>query len=1339
LAITGHRSRFHYPKITDIVLSAAGTASRPRRTTVAGGAVGDSRGSGGLQVRSSRLALAAAALVAAALPASPAAASPLASSTNVPDQPRAAAVASGPEGTARVVLLTGDVVTVTTLPGGQRTVTVEPAARDSGKPVTFSTVAQGDSYYVIPSDAAQLVASSAVDIDLFDVATLAREGYPSDSAPPVIVQYRGAPAESLLNRRAASLPGDRRVLDSIDAVAVDPTPRERAELWASLTEPTGPSRSAARLTGGVAKVWLDRSVHLALDVSVPQIGVPEVWAAGLDGAGVTVAVLDTGIDPNHPDLAGKVVATANFSEEASAVDGHGHGTHVASIIAGTGAASGGRYTGVAPRASLMVGKVLNDTGSGQLSWAIDGMEWAAHAGADVVNLSLGSDPTDGTDPASQALDALSEETGTLFVVAAGNDGADAAVGAPAAATAALTVGAVDDHDALADFSSRGPRRGDAAVKPNITAPGVDVVAARAAGTTMPGSTPVDDHYTSASGTSMATPHVAGVAALLAQAHPDWRYADLKGALVSTAVPGDYTVFQQGAGRVDAARAVKQRVYGPATADFGRIADPATTPVTQTLTYRNDSTAEVTLDVSVSGRGWDGRTVPASAITLSAARLTIPPGGTASADLTLDPTRLETGVYGGIVSVSTPDGSVTVRTPWSIYEASGTHAVHTQMLDRRGAPADPGLPVWVVKVDPGFVANDPFRTWVTMGATDESGRASFEVAPGVYDVYTQITTWQLHAKESTIAVASEVVVDADRSLTLDARRAKLRNPQVGERVDLLFGEIAATRNTPDGRQFGFGAWFEQSTDWKLYATATPTPKMGAADSYTKWIQASELVDVRTKGGRPVTLHPEYWPSMAGPALDGHRELPVVFAGAGSVADLRGASGKLALVRVPIPAAEPFPYSYYLGQIQAISDAAVAQGVAGLLLYADSPGALGHEVTAQPILQLGLSRDEGEALRAFVERQPGVRLVIDGRRSPERVYHVRLGGPGGFPNQTPVMDKHEFATIPARYYTDTAGQQGWFAWHAFSPTMETSGQLTTPIWGGTAWTELVASRGADLRWRRETMLEDTVLGAWDRFTPGERRPVEPWFESPVHYGGMDVAGPYPTTLNCTFCRQGDRFVSGQYRMDASEQHYQYAWFDPPQVRLFRDDQEIPRQGATWKWFQLPPGPGTYRLNMLYTQPGSAPDGLASRIETDWVFHSTPPTPGHLPQAYGCAFAASIGPCAFEPLIQLRYDLGLTLNNSAPAGERHTFVLQAAPLLGARDQTAVSDVDVSYSTDGGQTWTAATVRGGAKDRGEFAVTVRHPALTDTDGFVWLRVHAATRGGSSVNQTIQRAYRLD
>src|SRR4029079_6624987 len=135
-------------------------------------------------------------------------------------------------------------------------------------------------------------------------------------------------------------------------------------------------------------------------------------------------------------------------------DINGHGTHVASTIVGTGAASDGRYRGVAPGADLIVGKVLGGPeGSGQDSWVLAGMEWAAKSGAEVVSMSLGDvAPSDGSDPMSQAVDALSAEYGTLFVIASGNAGPES-ISSPGAAASALSVGAVDKLDVLAYFSS----------------------------------------------------------------------------------------------------------------------------------------------------------------------------------------------------------------------------------------------------------------------------------------------------------------------------------------------------------------------------------------------------------------------------------------------------------------------------------------------------------------------------------------------------------------------------------------------------------------------------------------------------------------------------------------------------------------------------------------------------------------------------------------------------------------------------------------------------------------------------------------------------------------------
>lgn len=220
---------------------------------------------------------------------------------------------------------------------------------------------------------------------------------------------------------------------------------------------------------GVASIRLDRVVKATLDVSVPQIGAPEAWVAGYDGTGVKIAVLDTGIDAGHPDGGGKVVAQQNFTTEADAQDHNGHGTHVASTAAGTGAASDATYRGVAPGAELLNGKVLNSAGSGLTSDNVAGMEWAVAEGADIVNLSLGATDSLGTDPLEEAVDALSDQA--LFVIAAGNSGPGAStVGTPGIAESALTVGAVDKQNALASFSSRGPRFEDGGVKPDVTAP-----------------------------------------------------------------------------------------------------------------------------------------------------------------------------------------------------------------------------------------------------------------------------------------------------------------------------------------------------------------------------------------------------------------------------------------------------------------------------------------------------------------------------------------------------------------------------------------------------------------------------------------------------------------------------------------------------------------------------------------------------------------------------------------------------------------------------------------------------------------------------------------------------
>ncbi len=308
----------------------------------------------------------------------------------------------------------------------------------------------------------------------------------------------------------------------------------------------------------VRRVWEDLPVRALLDVSVPKIRAPQVWSMGWTGEGIRVAVIDTGIDLHHPDVRDQVVATADFSGQGSVQDGDGHGTHVASIIAGTGRASGGKYRGVAPAAELYIAKVLDDQGRGYTSYVIAGLDWALAQHVHVVNLSLGTEiPCDGSDALSKACDALAER-GIVVCVAAGNTGpGEGTVGSPGCARRVITVGATTDHDQVALFSSRGPTA-DGRVKPDICFPGEGIVAARAQNTRM--GTPVDAFYTAASGTSMATPHCAGAVALLLEAEPHLTPAEVKERLMRTAVDLGLAPNIQGAGRGDVLAAMEAHAH-----------------------------------------------------------------------------------------------------------------------------------------------------------------------------------------------------------------------------------------------------------------------------------------------------------------------------------------------------------------------------------------------------------------------------------------------------------------------------------------------------------------------------------------------------------------------------------------------------------------------------------------------------------------------------------------------------------------------------------------------------------------------------------------------------------
>lgn len=286
----------------------------------------------------------------------------------------------------------------------------------------------------------------------------------------------------------------------------------------------------------------------AIPWNISMVGADRVWGR-VTGSGVKVAILDTGIDDDHPDLSvsggvSMVPTTTSWDDD------HGHGTHCAGIVGARHNAAG--VVGVAPQAELYAVKVLDGNGSGRLSWILAGMGWAESNGMAVASMSLGSNVNSPDAPCVLAYQRAAERlerAGCLVVAAAGNNGRDPVnpwVGSPGRCPGFMAVAAIDSSRNLASFSSRGPGSlcNDCGVE--ISAPGVSI------SSTVPGG-----GLGIKSGTSMACPHVSGAAALLKELHPSWTPARIRARLRATAqdlgAPGNDPGF--GSGLLDCYAAV----------------------------------------------------------------------------------------------------------------------------------------------------------------------------------------------------------------------------------------------------------------------------------------------------------------------------------------------------------------------------------------------------------------------------------------------------------------------------------------------------------------------------------------------------------------------------------------------------------------------------------------------------------------------------------------------------------------------------------------------------------------------------------------------------------------
>ncbi|WP_238697905.1 S8 family serine peptidase, partial [Streptomyces sp. E5N91] len=1137
-----------------------------------------------------------------------------------------------------ITLMTGDrVVTAPGPDGTARQLVQSPDGRFTG----FETHRSGGNTYVYPHRALPYVATGLLDRELFNVTRLLADGYDDEHSDrlPVIVTYDTSSAGAA---RSAAPPGTRkeRTLESIHGAALS-ADRSQA-FWTSLTGQSGDTArdtgERPRLRDGVAKVWLDGKVKADLADSTAQIGADRVWRSGNTGAGVDVAVLDTGVDASHPDLTGRITAEQSFVPGESVVDRHGHGTHVASTVAGTGAASGGKEAGVAPGARLHIGKVLSDEGGGQDSWIIAGMEWAARdQHARIVSMSLGGTPTDGTDPLSTAVNNLSEETGALFTVAAGNSGPDPySVGAPGAADEALTVGAVDGSDALADFSSRGPRGGDAAVKPELTAPGVDILAARSQ-YAPEGS----GAYQTLSGTSMATPHVAGAAALLAAEHPGWTGRQLKDALVSTtrATPASGP-FEGGAGRVDAAAATTATVFATGSASFGLHAwpTPAGTTAERRVTYTNDGDVPVALELE--DRGQD---VADGVFTLSADRLTVPARGTAAVTVTAHFDDIPADrVLGGFLTATDSSGTVRARTTLSVGERGERHRLTLEATDRDGKPLD------------GTVVVTGEGLWQPV-RLDSSGAAELVLPPGTYTAWLPSRVQGAHGPRSVglgLLTVTDIDLTRDRTAVLDGRKAR----RVTTDTPLP--------GTPDGFRLdayrGYGAddwsassvWSDTDDDsvWAL-----PTGRKVTEGEFvfgTRWRLKQPTLTVASADGAYDDLLAH---AGAAPLREGRHRLDAVFAGDGDASayaslDVRG---KTALVRRTDAVT-----------VEEQAAAASAAGARLLLVVNDGDGRVEPwndipyaPASPAPLPVATLSHDEGE--RLIVRARHGrTRLDITSHPVTEYVYDLAHDYPGAVPSE-PVqrVRQRDLARLDVAFRNFRATGQ----------VLESRDDVTRA--GGSALNPSLASaQGTRTDWvtagepwtgRAQILAEQQQYGSERSYRAGSVHSVR-WF-GPVQRPRL-IDGNAPSRQDDTL------YVSVPGWGDSGTDHMggTYGNFAVDnRVRVYQGDtllQEAGRYQLTMSVKGLSPDPLAYRIvsdNVRDLWPGP----YSTRTRTEWGFTSGGGAPG---------VAAQV------PLIQLDYAVD---TDAAGRASRHTgLTLTPSHLSASAGAGTIREADLEVSYDDG-----------------------------------------------------------
>ncbi|MFL6120539.1 S8 family serine peptidase, partial [Actinophytocola sp.] len=851
------------------------------------------------------------------------------------------------------------------------------------------------------------------------------------------------------------------------------------------------------------------------------------------------------------------------------------------------------------------------------------------------------------------------------------------------------------HDELSVFSSQGPRSGDFGLKPEIVAPGSDIVAARAAGTLADVS--VDEHYARLSGTSMATPHVAGAAAILAGQHPDWTGTQLKDALVGSAkrLPGIDTLAQ-GAGRVDVARAVRQSVRAEGVLAFGETWAGDADTVSRKVGYVNDGDTPVTLDL----------TLDAPPFTVDSPRVTVPAHGNAAVTVSARVPAARVGdVTGALVATA---GEQTLTTPLTASLPGAKHTVTVRLVDRDDTP------------NISLIALQDEKTGLAQGAFVEGDSTTFTVPAGSYRVLGQVSDYT--ARDDTLFVLPTGRVDKDTELVVDTRRGRevtssIDDPQA--QAQLAGG--TAVQSEVAGQPVTIVRTGNVSRTAKLYVIGSPAMSGVKLAYFGYWTRPFATVTLDGPDGFTVedtyvATYPRLTDTVTGEiAYVGHGDRESI----DKAGDL---TGKIAVIAATGPEDPTYPSEQQLQEGIAL----LAERGAKLVLSNYNPQYSDPNPPDLPLpvimvwnytdLQEMVARTQHGPVTATVVGRVNspvayfVADMVDGRIPAGHAFRFARADLG-------AIDRQIVDTLPDkryRYQIATWSYGGFVANgdveldFPLRRTDYVSPPAALGMYGDAGFTEDGRSVGSEV----------TLPMSVGR---GERKHVR-MFGAP--FGPELTTGPTSQQTGATVpvaYRQGDKLVLAVPMFadsDPGDASF-YATTDQGSTVVSSNGREIARRDDIpgMGTFTLPPGPGTYTVVADASRPASLlqEPALATRTSAEWTFHTGAGTAGQVPL----------------PLLDIRWALPLDDHNRAATGTlRGGLTVASQPGVRAPKVRSVT-VEVSY--DEGATWHRAAVT----PKGD-RVDVRIPAGGTAGGYASLRATATDTAGDRVTETVIRAYAL-